>query len=413
MTEQANTLVIGGGPSGIFAAITAARQSGKPRRIVLLEHNHMPGRKLGKTGNGRCNLTNRQIAIERYHGADTRFLHNVLPRFTNEDLLGWFEERGVEFKEEDRGCIFPVTDQASTIVDILKEEVERCGVTLHLGVRAEELVKDGQAGFIVRCSGGKSFNAGAVILATGGISYPQLGASEDGYSFARSFGHTIIPPVPALVALEIGNKSLLDLQGVKAGTEAKAVQDDKVVASARDEILFTHYGVSGPAVLHVSSFITRGLPGKSTALRLNFFPALSRAELEEKILALWQRNPKRALGNSLMGILPKKIPQVLLRNVLGMNTDTRSDAVSHQDRARIVDALTGLEVKITATRGFKDAQVTSGGVSTAEVDGKTMESRLVKRLYFAGEVLDINGDCGGFNLQFAFTSGYIAGLNSL
>ncbi|MEI6633508.1 MAG: NAD(P)/FAD-dependent oxidoreductase [Chlamydiota bacterium] len=412
MPDHADILVIGGGPAGIFTAVTAARHDGKTRRVCLIEHNHMLGRKLGKTGNGRCNISNRRIALERYHGEDTRFLHNVLPRFTNDDLLAWFGERGVEFKEEDQGCIFPVTDQASTIVDVLKEEVGRCGVEVVPGVRVEGVARGKGGEFSARCSGGKTFTSRALVVATGGPAYPQLGACEDGYSFAKAFGHTIVPPSPALVALEIGDKSLFDLQGVKARAGVKATQGGKPVASATDELLFTHYGVSGPAVLHVSSFVTRGLPGMETALRINFFPGLPRKEVEGKILSLWKNNPKRSLGNSLMGILPKKLPQVLFRNVLGMDEEMPSDKVTRTDRSRIVDILTGLELKITATRGFRDAQVTSGGVRTAEVEGRTMESRLVKGLYFAGEMLDINGDCGGFNLQFAFTSGYLAGTNA-
>lgn len=417
MPDHTDILVIGGGPAGIFAAVTAARhaagrRAGKSRSIALLEHNHMLGRKLGKTGNGRCNLTNRRVALERYHGEDTRFLHNVLPRFTSDDLLAWFGERGVEFKEEGEGCIFPVTDQASTIVDVLKEEVERCGVEVVLGVRVEEVAREKGGEFFARCSGGKALTSRALVVAAGGPAYPQLGACEDGYSFAKLFGHTIVPPAPALVALEIAEKSLFDLQGVKARVEVKATQGGKPVASATDELLFTHYGVSGPAVLHLSSFITRGLPGMDTALRINFFPGLGKGEVEKKILSLWKNNPKRLLGNSLMGILPKKLPQVLFRNVLGMDEEMPSDKVTRTDRSRIVDILTGLELKPTATRGFKDAQVASGGVRTAEVEGKTMESKLVKGLYFAGEVLDINGDCGGFNLQFAFTSGYLAGLGA-
>jgi predicted Rossmann fold flavoprotein len=410
MPDQVDILVIGGGPAGIFAAVTAARQRTKTRRIVLVEQNHMLGRKLGKTGNGRCNITNRHVALERYHGEDARFLHNVLPRFTSDDLLAWFGERGVEFKEEDGGCIFPVTDQAATIVDVLKEEVERCGIAVVTGVRVEETARGRDGLFVARCAGGKSFTAPALVIAAGGPAYPQLGACEDGYSFAKAFGHTIVPPAPALVALEIADKSLFDLQGVKARAEVKATRGGKAVASATDELLFTHYGVSGPAVFHLSSFVTRGLPGTDTALKISFFPGLSRGEAEEKILSLWKNNPKRSLGNSLMGILPKKLPQVLFRNLLGMDAETASEKVTRENRARIVDILTGLELKVTAARGFKDAQATSGGVRTAEVEGKTMESRLAKGLCFAGEVLDINGDCGGFNLQFAFTSGYLAGL---
>jgi predicted Rossmann fold flavoprotein len=420
MPAYADILVVGGGPAGIFAAVTAAHRGGKTCRVALLEHNHALGRKLGKTGNGRCNLTNRKIRIERYHGEDVRFLHNVLPRFTSDDLLAWFGERGVEFKEEEGGRVFPVTDQASTIADVLKEEVERRGVVVSLGTRVEEVGRGKDGGFFVRQAGGGTSSCRRLVLAAGGAAYPQLGATGDGYAFARAFGHTVVPPAPALVAFEIAAKSLFDLQGVKARAEVTAVQGGRTVASATDELLFTHYGVSGPAALHLSSFVTRGLsaaatakaglPGAETTLRVNFFPGLSRREAEEKVLALWRQNPKRSLGNSLMGILPRKLPQVLFRNLLGLDVETPSEKVARENRARIVDVLTNLELKVAATRGFRDAQTVSGGVRTAEVEGKSMESRLVKGLYVAGELLDINGDCGGFNLHFAFAGGYLAGL---
>jgi hypothetical protein len=177
-------------------------------------------------------------------------------------------------------------------------------------------------------------------------------------------------------------------------------------------MLFTHYGISGPAVLYLSSFIVRDLHGKHTHLAVNFFPGLTPAQAEEKIVTLWRKNPKRSLGNSLIGILPKKLAQVLIRNVAGLDIDAATDSVTRQQRTRLVKALTGLEIAIKAPRSFTDAQVTSGGVKTDEVDGRTMESRIVKGLYFAGEVLDVNGDCGGYNLQFAFSSGHLAGLSA-
>jgi predicted Rossmann fold flavoprotein len=255
-------------------------------------------------------------------------------------------------------------------------------------------------------------SARRLIIATGGLTYPQLGALGDGYELAKRLGHTIIPQLPALVPLEIENRSLFDLQGVKAVVDAAALVRGKQVASTRDEILFTHYGVSGPAVLSLSSFIVREFQDGGAALKVNFFPGLAAAQVEEKMLTLWRRHPRRALGNSMIGILPKKLAQVLMRNVAGLDVGTASDAMTREQRVRLVKSLTALEMRIKSPLSFKDAQVTSGGVSTDDIDGRTMESRLVKGLYFAGEVLDINGDCGGYNLQFAFSTGYIAGLNA-
>ncbi|MEJ2744358.1 MAG: NAD(P)/FAD-dependent oxidoreductase [bacterium] len=409
MSDKTDILIIGGGPAGIFAAVAAARKAKRPINILILEHNFMMGRKLLKTGNGRCNLTNRDISPEHYHGRNRHFLHGVFARFTNRDLLGYFEDMGVEFKEEEGGCLFPVTDQASTILDILKEDVERHGIGVALSTKVEKIGSSGNGGFIVRCADGKEFTSRRLIIATGGLTYPQLGALGDGYAFAKSFGHNVVPTFPALVPLEIEKKALCDLQGVKATVDATALQSGKRIASVRDEILFTHYGVSGPAVLHLSSFIVTDLAGKGATITVNFFPGVTQAQAEEKIVALWKKNPKRLLGNSLIGILPKKLAQFLIRHCSGMDVGASTDSVTRRQRMCLVRALTGLEIAIKAPLTFKDAQVTAGGVSTDKVDGKTMESRLVKGLYFAGEVLDVNGDCGGYNLQFAFSSGYLAG----
>ncbi len=413
MSDGADILIIGGGPAGLFAAITAARGAKRPLRILIIEHNFMLGRKLLKTGNGRCNLTNRDVSPEHYHGRNRHFLHGVFARFTNRGLLGYFEDMGVEFKEEEGGCLFPVTDQASTILDVLKEDIEGRGIGVALSARVEKIARVGNGEFVIRCANGKEFAARRLIVATGGLTYPQLGALGDGYDFAKNFGHAVVTPLPALVPFEIAKKALCDLQGVKATVDATAFQGGGKIASVRDEILFTHYGVSGPVVLRLSSFIVRDLASKGAAIAVNFFPGLTPAQAEEKVMALWRKNPKRLLGNSLIGVLPKKLAQVLIRNCAGMDVDACADSVARQQRMRLVKALTALEISIKAPLAFKDAQVTSGGVSTDEVDGRTMESRLVKGLYFAGEVLDVNGDCGGYNLQFAFSSGYIAGISAM
>lgn len=412
MSDRADILIIGGGPAGIFAAITAARKAKKPPRVLILDNNFMLGRKLLKTGNGRCNLTNRDISPEHYHGRNRHFLHGVFARFTNRGLLGYFEDMGVEFKEEDGGCLFPVTDQSSTILDVLKEDIEGHGIGVTLSARVEKVAARGGGEFVVKCANGKEFASGKLIIATGGLTYPQLGALGDGYAFAKNLGHDVVPPFPALVPLEIKKKALCDLQGVKATVDAAAFQGGKRIASVRDEILFTHYGVSGPAVLHLSSFIVRDLASKGATLSINFFPGLTPAQAEEKVMALWRKNPKRLLGNSLIGILPKKLAQVLIRHCAGMDVDASADSVTRRQRMLLVKALTDLEIPIGAPLAFKDAQATSGGVSTEGVDGRTMESKIVKGLYFAGEVLDVNGDCGGYNLQFAFSSGYVAGISA-
>lgn len=411
--KKYNLIIIGAGPAGMFAAITAAKNSkNKNFSILLLDSNFKLGRKLLVTGNGRCNITNRNIRIENYHGTNTKFLYSIFSQFTNTDLLKFFEEKGAEFKEENYGNIFPVTNQASTILEILKEELEYKKIIFQLNTRVIKIEKNNDNLFEVHIPENKILTSEKVIIATGGMAYPQIGALPDGYEFAKKFGHTIIKPLPALVPLEIDNKVLFDLQGVKIIAEIKAYKDNQFVSSITDEILFTHYGISGPGILLLSNKITRFIEQSKITLKLNFFPEKSFQEVEEKIIKIWKSNPNRTLGNSLTGILPKKIPQILMRNILNLNIDMLSCEINKETRRKILKLITSLEITIKNRKEFNDAQITSGGVDTNEINPKTMESKLCKNLFFAGEVIDINGDCGGYNLQFAFSTGFIAGLNA-
>ena len=269
MEQEARIIIAGGGPAGIFAALCAAQLLDD---ILILDGNIKLCRKLSATGNGRCNITNRNISFEKYHGTNNRFVNNVLSRFSNEDLLEWFRDLGCEFKEEEKGRIFPVTDQAATIVDILLEQLElkkiRC--LKNTPVASAEKRPDGK--FVVRTATGGTFFSISLIIATGSPAYPQLGSTGDGFRLAESFGHTVVPPLPCLVGFEIHDKALFDLQGVQVRAAVTAWQNGKMAASVEDELMFTHYGLSGPALLDLSSLIIRDLKSDNTHLVLNFFP---------------------------------------------------------------------------------------------------------------------------------------------
>jgi predicted Rossmann fold flavoprotein len=409
MEQEARIIIAGGGPAGIFAALSAAQLSND---ILVFDGNIKLCRKLSATGNGRCNITNRHISFEKYHGTNNRFVNNVLSRFSNEDLLEWFRDLGCEFKEEEKGRIFPVTDQAATIVDILLEQLELKKIRCLENTPVASAEKNPEGKFVVRTATGGTFFSTSLIIATGGPTYPQLGSTGDGFRLAESFGHPVVPPLPCLVGFEIHDKALFDLQGVQIRAAVTAWQNGKMVAAVEDELIFTHYGLSGPALFDLSSLIIRDLNPNNTHLVLNFFPDRSQKEVEERIAQIWQAHPERGLANSLIGLLPKKLGQVLMRTLLHLDLTMPVGNISKNIRKEIVQVLTELKVNVKAPLSFKEAQVTSGGVSTDKIDPRTMGSQICPGLFFAGEVLDINGDCGGYNLQFAFSSGWLAGLSA-
>jgi predicted Rossmann fold flavoprotein len=409
--DRFDIVVIGAGPAGLFSAITAAGAAGKKKlSIIIVDANMKAGRKLAVTGNGRCNLTNSDVSASNYHGNNPLFVNGILGNFDNSDLMEWFTSRGVEFKTEENGRIFPVTDQALTVIDRLLEEIETLGIKLSLNTKVTSLKKKPDGQYIIEVNGKDTIEAEKVILATGGLTYPRLGSSGDGYNFAGTFGHKIIPPLPCLTGFETLEKTLFDLQGVQLMAEVTCKSGTQAIPEISDEVMFTHYGVTGPAMFTLSSFIVRELVTHPVSVILNFFPGLSREETEQKIRDIWAAGPQRVLGNSLTGVLPKKFVHVLLRNIVKTGLDIPVSNISKDLRNSIVKAFTGLELHLKSARSWEDAQVTSGGISTDEIDPRSLESKLCPGLFFAGEVLDIDGECGGYNLQFAFSSGYMAGL---
>lgn len=398
---QYQVVVIGGGASGLVAAIVAARRN---RNVLIIEKNESLGKKILASGNGRCNLTNINVSIDKYYGENTRCLHNIFGRFSYNDTIRFFEELGVKLRTEPDGRVFPASNQASTILEALERELSRLKVKIKLGERVTNLDST-KTGWQVSTDK-NIYQSKSVILANGGKSYPQLGTTGDGYDFARQLGHQIIEPRPALVPLQLEGNWFKDLPGIQVNVELILKQENKYIKRTGD-LLFTHFGISGPVVLDISRLIGQN----DNELFINFFPAYKNSkELESFLNINWQSHPRKTILNSLAELLPKKLCFALL-NILKINSDKQISQINQKERRLITERFMNWRVSVKSTRSFAEAMVSAGGVATSEINPKTMESLKVKGLYFAGEILDIDGISGGYNLQFAWSTGYLTGLN--
>lgn len=397
-------IVIGGGPAGMFAAITAASQG---QRVLLLERNDRLGRKLLITGKGRCNVTNDCSAQEVLQNTprNGRFLYSAMTAFPPEKTKAFFEERGCALKTERGNRVFPVTDRASSILECLQSELRRQGVTVK-NARVSHILTDQDHVSGVRIQN-ETIPAGWVILATGGASYPATGSTGDGYAMASELGHTVIPAVGSLVPLESAGQDCPDMQGLSlrnVGVKLLSAKG-KVLYKDFGELLFTHFGVSGPTVLSASCH----LKGEGCRLVIDLKPALDEGKLDERILRDLEQYQNRAMENALTDLLPRSMIPVVLRR-LGIDPGMQANSLTRQARRGLVELLKALPVEITGKRPVAEAIVTSGGVKVSEIDPKTMRSKLIPGLYFAGEVIDCDAYTGGFNLQIAWATGYAAGL---
>ncbi|MFH1228131.1 MAG: NAD(P)/FAD-dependent oxidoreductase [Planctomycetota bacterium] len=398
------TIVIGGGAAGLMAAISAGRRG---QRVLIIEKNDAIGRKILVTGNGRCNLTNINITPNKYYGENTKCLHNIFSRFSHKETIALFEELGVRFKTEEFGRVLPVTDRASTVVDALGAEICRLKIKTNLGERVTGLVS--AAGVWNVVTDKNTYRSECVILAAGGKSYPQLGSTGDGFDIARELGHRIIEPRPGLVPLELTGNWFQQLSGVTVNAEISLTVKEKLIIRRSGELLFTHFGISGPLVLDLSRLITDGINKPDNLVTVNFFPDYNSLKLAQFLNTRWRSQPQKTLANSLFGLMPKKLCTVLLAG-LNLQTDTRSGQIPKKQTQLIAEQLARFPLEIKRHRPFAESMVTAGGVSLDEVNTRTMESLKAKGLYLAGEVLDIDGISGGYNLQFAWSTGYMAGL---
>ncbi|ABI69426.1 NAD(P)/FAD-dependent oxidoreductase [Syntrophomonas wolfei] len=406
-------LVVGGGAAGMMAAAVAAEYGA---RAFLLEKQSRVGMKLSITGKGRCNLTSAEEERQRFiagYARNGQFLFTALNAFSNLDLIRFFQEHGLDCKVERGQRVFPQSDRASDVVRVLYKNLEQLGVDVNKsqGVKAL-LFQDGKA-IGVQTQKGKVL-ADAVIIATGGMSYPRTGSTGDGYRWAATAGHHIIEPRPGLVPLVVEESWVRELQGLSLRNVRAIAWSSKGKKINEDfgEMLFTHFGVSGPIILSMSRDIGEELlRQEKVRLVLDLKPALNEETLDQRLqrdLALYSR---RQFRNSLDDLLPRKLIPLMVR-LSGIDPQKESNQVSRQERKNLLQLLKEFELTVLATRPIDEAIVTAGGVDVKEVDPRTMQSRLVKALFFAGEILDIDGYTGGFNLQAAFSTGYLAGKNA-
>ena len=396
-------IVIGGGPAGMFAAITAAKQG---ERVLLLEKNDRLGKKLLITGKGRCNVTNHTNAqgVLENIPRNSRFLYSAMAAFPPEKIEAFFEEQGCALKVERGNRVFPVSDRSQSVLQTLQIALRQYHVaveTAHVtGIRTENGAVTGVE------ADGRFLSAKWVILATGGLSYPTTGSTGEGYRMAEALGHTVTPCHGSLVPLETEGRDCPEMQGLSLRNVAVKLVNEKgkTVFSDFGELLFTHFGVSGPTVLSASAHLPEG----KCRLVIDLKPALDEEKLDERLLRDLELYKNRAMENAMVDLLPRSMIPVILRRA-NIDPATQANALTKKDRRRLLSALKGFDLLITGRRPVAEAIITSGGVKVSEVDPKTMESKLVKNFYFAGEILDCDAYTGGFNLQIAWATAFSAG----
>ena len=397
--------VIGGGASGLMAAITA-KKSGK--EVIILERKDRILKKVLITGNGRCNITNVNANISNYFGKNISSVENILNRFTPHDTMDFFNELGIVCNEENRGKVYPLSGQASSVVDALRFEAEKLGIKIETEFYVRKIEKDGFK-FKIYSEDKKKIEAGRVILAAGGQSYPELGSNGSGFELAKELGHSVTKLSPSIVQLKTEKYQVKGLQGIKTDVAVTAYGDNKKICTYDGELLFTDYGISGNVVFNISFVMPLY---KNVEFEIDFMEKFDYNELYEILKERKRILSHLTMENYFNGMINKKLGQFLSK-VSGIEKLSKPvKDLNDSDIRKLCTVLKKYRVKILETTGFKNAQVTAGGVSLDEVNIETLESKIVKGLYFSGEVLDVYGECGGFNLQWAWASGHIAGENA-
>lgn len=442
---MSNIVVIGAGPAGMMAAIVAAKVG---HQVTLLEKNEKIGKKLFITGKGRCNVTNACEVEELFSNImeHDKFLYSAIYGFDNQAVMQFFEKAGCKLKIERGQRVFPESDHSSDVIRALDTQLKLAGVNLLLNREVEAVLtqplvvaepeqeemestdkdtdkykkkkagkkKLQQTAMItgVKLKNKEVITADAVIVATGGISYVLTGSTGDGYRFAKECGHSIEELSPALVPFQIGENWCKELQGLSLRNVTATVEvEGKKIYSDFGEMLFTHYGVSGPLMLSASSYYVHKVKGKSAKLYIDLKPALTREQLDKRILREFDDNKNKQFKNAITSLFPSKLLPIMPM-LADINPDKKVHEVTKEERERFVEVIKHLELTITGIRDYNEAIVTKGGVKVSEVSPSTMESKLVKGLYFAGEVLDLDALTGGFNLQIAWSTGYLAGISA-
>lgn len=402
-------IIVGGGASGIMAAITA-KNVGKD--IAILEGTSRIGNKILTTGNGRCNITNKNICASRYHSENCNFFQNVLNKFTLEDTIEFFYSLGLPLTTIDGDKMYPLSLQASSVLDIFRLAIEDRAIPIYINSKVKDIKKTPN-GFRLTTNSEDSYECKKLILCCGGKSAPNTGSDGSGFSLAENLGHSIIHPIPALVQLKLKYNHLKALSGVKFNGFAEIIVDGVSKRKEFGEILFTDYGISGPPILQLSRQASYLLYNhKTISLSIDMMPDLNNKELVEFLENHWGVFSYRSIADSFIGIINKKVIPILLKEASVENIHKPCYELTWKEKQNIFKLLKNWSFVVYDTNSFKNSQVTAGGINTNEVDSITLESTIVKNLYLAGEILDVDGDCGGFNLQWAWSSGFIAGKSA-
>ena len=404
-------IVIGGGAAGMMAACMAAIEGAQ---VTLLEKNEKTGKKIYITGKGRCNLTNACQREEFLENVITnpKFLYSAFAQLDNQAVMNFFEKAGCRLKTERGDRVFPVSDHSSDVIAALNGELKKNRVQVMLHTEVSELLLEEGSIKGVLLSDGKKLHADAVIIATGGRSYESTGSTGDGYRFAKQAGHTIKDLRPSLVPFVVKEEWCKKLQGLSLKNVAVTLKKEKKkIYEGFGEMLFTHFGVSGPLILSASSFYTAKYNGQEALLTIDLKPAMDREQLDKRILRDFEENAGKQFKNALDKLLPAKLIPVMVE-LSGIDPHKKTSEVTKKERSRLVELFKELKLTVNGCRGYGEAIITGGGVNVKEIDPKTMGSRLVNGLYFAGEVMDVDALTGGFNLQIAWSTGALAGKSA-
>lgn len=406
---MSKVLVIGGGAAGMMAAYAAGMCG---HEVTLLEQNEKLGKKIYITGKGRCNFTNASPLEEIMQAvvSNPKFLYSAFYTFSNDAVMDFFENQGMPYKIERGSRAFPVSDHASDVIRALERAMKEQNVRIRLHTQVRELLIEDDKATGVLLTNGDKIMADSLILATGGLSYPTTGSTGDGHTMAKNSGHKIVTPRPALVPLTTKEEYILRMQGLSLKNVSLKIKDEKrVIYDAFGEMLFTHFGVSGPLVLSASSVLSRHFPREYQAY-IDLKPALSEEVLNERLLREFSERPNQHIKAVFQQLLPAKMIPVMIE-LSQISMDKPVNAITKEERRRLVGLFKAFPFTITGTRGFKEAIITQGGVSVKDIDPATMESKRIKDLYLVGELLDLDALTGGYNLQIAWSTGYLAGIS--
>ncbi|MCF6465826.1 NAD(P)/FAD-dependent oxidoreductase [Clostridium sp. Cult2] len=401
-------LVVGGGAAGMMAAISARNQGAD---VIILERNNRVGRKILATGNGRCNYTNVNLSIENYHGENKKFPYSCLSQFNVDETINFFEVLGITPAIEEDGKVFPLSFQSSSVLDVLRFELEYLDIEVMTEAYVVD-IKNNNNNFILTLKDGREIYGDRVILATGGNAAPNTGSDGNGYVLAQELGHSLIEVFPGLVQLKLEGDLFKQVDGVKFIGTAGLYDKNKLLKEDSGDILFTNYGISGPPILQLSRTALYYLKkGKSIQLKVSIIHTRTQEELFDYLQYRFGFMPKKTIEIGLIGLINKRLILPIL-NETAIDKNKLIAHLSNEEVRKISAILTDLRFNIIGSKSWDNAQITAGGIVTNEIENSTMESKLVKGLFFAGEIMDIDGDCGGFNLQWAWSSGYVAGRNA-